>query len=214
MNVYKGRYSLIKKDLSNNDFEIFDFTSSIFDFISEKDNDSMTEVSLATIDSLTTVFNGAVELESYFNKKSVSKEEDLMSSISIGYQNKAGEAASLCVIWDDETLHKIASSANGGKVNLNDPTTNEVLHDMYYRLKDPSNGLADLLFNSSSNDTKVNDHNIRLIKASLNRHLDSTLYKRFTESFSSYREFRALYIAYKRNLAKMQKNKPQMLEKK
>lgn len=210
MNVNKGRYSLVKRSTLDGEKEIFDFSKEMLDFTEEEYQEGINSVSLATIDSLTTAFDGPIEFIGYLNKERIPQEE-FSSTITIDYKSQTGEEKSLCAVWQDDTLHKIASAANGGKVNLNDPTTNEVFHDMFYRLRNYENGFADSVFNSKSNDTKVNDHNVKLIRASMSGVLDTALYQRLAESFSNYREFRSLYVAYKRNIEQQEKKDPKKL---
>lgn len=210
MKTFKGRYNLIKEDIGDGTKEVFDFADRVMDFACLKDKEAA-DVSVATIDSLTTVFPDIHYLYSYLNKEIMLDRETEGFSSYVRYKSRStGCDAFLSTVWDDEVLHEIASNANGSKVNFENQTTKDVFSTMYNELRDSDSGFGSSLLNSSSNDTSINSHNRKLVGvASYGSDVgEFNFFSKMRNGFSSYREYRALYIAYCKYMKSLKKEVP------
>lgn len=214
MEIHKGRYKLISENLIDSSREVFDFSSDVKNFVSE-DEDVMS-VSAATIDAFTTVFPSSEYLGAYLNKKSSIDREEREKQYYICYPQKSTkEIARLNTVWDDPVLNEIASNAKGGRVNFNNPTTKETFNSMMNLAHNRSSKFGTSLLVSSNNDYRLNDYTKNLLKKFVfqTAAYESFLDLKIRETFSNYREYRALYLSYKRYLQNLEKNKGQSLSK-
>lgn len=216
MNYEKGRYKLISKNYEDNSEEIFDFSRQRAEFVELREKGVPT-VSLATIDSLTTVFSNVSELYSYLEKKlCFDREEDRRKCIVRYKSNSTGKDEELTPIFNDEILHEIAVHAKGSKVDFEDETTKEVFSTIMSELATPGSRLGVDLMMIGSKDTTINNHNKGYVRqfAFEGKGDDPYTLGKLKESFTSYREFRALYLTYVRYLKRFKKDNPLTLTRK
>lgn len=212
MELQKGRYQLISEEIRTGAKEVFDFSSSNLDFVSSEDS-VFSKVPVAAIDKLTSAFTSFEELNEY-SERNCSYDREWGSKCYIRYKsNTTKEDAFLTPIWNDECLYRIASCANGSRVDFTDSTTEEMFKDMYRELGDRNSGFASSILKSRSNDTSLNKHNKILVEIAPNNKNDPNFLREMQRAFSSYREFRALYIAYCQYNKKLGKEAPHVLRK-
>ncbi len=188
----KGRYSLI---LNSDDEEmVFDF--SVMDFMNKDQIEKNDLVFLATIDKMTTLFTGSLDLLSYLDKRRYDPSFDLVNT-KIRYRGSNGENIYLDTVYQDDTLAKISKCANGSYIDLNDATTRCVLADIYREISDSNSEFSKYLVASKSITTNINDYNKKIVSLA-HDNLTGEMFYYFLKSFMSYREFRALYLSYEK----------------
>lgn len=207
--VTKGRYSLYKNNPKNNEKEVFDFASDTLNFTSLSDA-KMDKVSLATIDSLTTCFFSHYDMINHLDKENIHDRDEMIESSTINYKsNSTGNIESLEVVYDDETLHTIAKHAKGGKVDFSCDVTNDTFREIYRELRYGDGNLLTTLFHPESRTYNVNAHNKEILKKIpfIDSKEDERQICLFRHNFSNYREYRALYLAYKKHKMQKEMNK-------
>lgn len=212
--MQKGRYKLICENLLDSSCEVFDFSNEIKDFVPVEED--VVPVSVATIDAFTSLFPSGEYLGAYLGKKSSIDREEKEKQYYISYPQKfTKESVRLNTVWDDPILNEIASHAKGGKVDFDNPTTKETFVNMIRLVYDKKVNFCSSLLVSSSNDFRLNDYTRNLLKkcAFQTSPHETLLDFKIKETFSNYREYRALYLSYKRYLQKLEKNKGQSLSK-
>lgn len=218
MNDFKGRYCLIAEDVFENTREYFDFSCDTMDFVQYEDA-SVPSVSIASIDSLTTLFESFYELDSYLSKNQyqyVSPEDRTPVKAYVSYKsNTTKEEAFLDAVWNDNALYEIAKHAKGSRVDFNNSTTMDTFSTIYNELTDCNSSFATELLSSNSNTFSLNNHNKKLVSlAHSGFYNGDNFFCKVLDSFSSYREFRALYLAYKKHKLYLENSKSSQLLKK
>lgn len=215
MKVFKGRYRLVAENVGEGTREFFDFSSDTKDFVQYKDA-LMPTVSLASIDSLTTLFDNFYSLDAYLSKSQHGNKEERPIKTCVTYKsNTTKEDAYLAAVWNDEILYEIASHVEGSRVDFNNDTTKNTFATIYNELIDRNSPFAEKLLSSSSNTFSLNIHNRKLVSLAHSGFYNiDNFYNKILDSFSSYREFRALYLAYKKYRLSLEKGKPLQLLKK
>ena len=198
-----ARYKLVQLEYIN----LFTVNKSYFDFDSPIfTGDKVENVSLATIDAETTRYRNQ---EEFFNETLGSKRG---SELVIAY-NQLGEKH-LNVVFDDEFLNYVANHTFGkqdGSIKINDAKIGEKMLTIFRYFKDKNSELFKQIeeMRFRDNDTyTINDHNyefVRDISSEFQKVCDGCyksyngqkVYNDFKKHFSSYKEFRALYLNYK-----------------
>ena len=195
MLVKSGIYSLVKE--SNGEKEIFDFYNS-HEFLPSEFVDK--NVSLSTIDALTTLFHHSAELE-YYTLKNM-KYGDRFAKTQIEYTNR-GKTKKLKTIWKDDFLNTIVMDTKGrfaGCINLNNVNAKLILHETFRKFE------RDLdfydAFLKSTAYKNINNHNSELIQEIhdvgwKNQNNERYYFDRFRKNFTNYKEFREIYLLYK-----------------
>lgn len=197
MKVQSGRYKLVVEDILDGSKEVFDFKDDTRNFVGE--NEVVDSVSVASIDALTASFPNLKYLYGYLNKENYKTREDFSKKSYISYNHLVTkEEAMLDTVWDDPVLAEIAEHTNGGKVDFTNETTKHVFDTLYSELISRESKFGTNLLVTSNNTHHVNDYNKSLLKKCVfeTSAYDSFLQRKIRGSFSSYREFRALYLSY------------------
>ena len=181
-----NEYYLIKKELTTDDIEYFDFEQ--MEFSSEKKKG----VYLATIDALTTIFTDKEEMENYFDIPI----QETANHYKIIYRSKnKNKDKELNVVWDDPILSGF-SKLTDGKVDYTGNTQYETLMEMLNELRDVKTGFGMRLSKSKKEEHKLSDHAKSVVIAASSDNSNSFTGD-FIKTFSSYKDCRALYLAYK-----------------
>ena len=195
-----GKYRLIQECKENGERVYFNFDAMQFYDYTEKENK---QVSLATIDCITTLYLSEQDFINYLRKSGYDVED---ATMFIAYKYK-GERK-LSPVFNDSVLNRVSKTTLGkedGRVDTEEPFVNELLYKMFRRLIVPNNGLferIDYKYRANSNTYGVSDHNLQFLD-----YLQDDVYngeakderfhfERFKKHFSSYKEFRALYLNY------------------
>ena len=210
----KGNYRLVQEDKEFGRKVYYNFVcegrGGFYDY-DVKDNK---QVSLAKIDSLTTQFKSEKDFLDHLKHTGFDSEE---ATMYITYNYK-GENR-LDPVFNSPTLQKIARSALGeknGKVNPNDRETAFIFQRMFKLCKDKHNSLLEQLedninygsiaFKSEIVDSRnyedktysINFHSYDFIKDmrdKMKNYKDEPYYyRKFVLAFTSYKEFRALFL--------------------
>ncbi|MBR1386672.1 MAG: hypothetical protein IJ568_07575 [Bacilli bacterium] len=185
----KGRYFLKRENIYKEEIEFFNFKTMDFE---DKRNEG---VMLSTIDSMTTLFSDGDELERYLSKDT--RKEHMYKYIIVYRNNKNEEERELNPVWDDMKLNAI-SKISDGKINYDNNIMIELAEEIFDEIKKPNSLLARKIVKAKKNDLKLDDYNKKLVGA-LASSKRSPFIGDLTEAFSSYKEFRALYLNYKEN---------------
>lgn len=185
----KGRYFFKRENIYNDDIEFFNFKTMDFE-------DARSEgVMLSTIDSMTTLFTDGDELERYLSKDS--NKEHMYKYMIVYRNNKNEEDKELKPVWDDMKLNAI-SKISDGKINYDNSIMIEIAYEIFNEIKNPNSLLARRIVKERKNDYKLDDYNKKLIGALASSKRSPSI-NDLTEAFSSYKEFRTLYLNYKDN---------------
>ncbi len=191
-----GTYYLIKEDLLDGSIEYFNFEE--MDFSLEKGKG----VSLPTIDAMTSLFSNGQELCNYLGKKDT-LERDYPFRFYIAYMPlKKENERHLDAVFDDVTLNAI-SKITDGKIDYSHGNVYDKFIEMITAIKDARTGLAMRLTHSKKDSTRLSDYNksiVGVLASSSSTHKEPSL-PELMETFSTYKEFRALYLAFKENNA-------------
>ena len=214
MKKFNGNYSLIMEDYFDSSKEFFDFDYK--DFVPFEENDNSFYTTLTKIDSFTTFFSGPYEICSYLNKDICCDKEQFRKNIYVQHISRStGKVNRLPAIWNDETLHEIAISVNGNSVNYDNAKTKETFDRMYEELTSGSSSFRDYVLRYVHDNPSINSYNCNLIREISNTNYDNSgIFKMLPESFSSYREFRSLYVIYNSYISTKEKKDDNSLEKK
>ena len=214
MKKFNGNYSLIMEDYFDSSKEFFDFDYK--DFVPFEENDNSFYTTLTKIDSFTTFFSGPYEICSYLNKDICCDKEQFRKNIYVQHISRStGKVNRLPVIWNDETLHEIAINVNGNSVNYDNLTTKEVFNRMYEELTSRDSSFRAYVLRYVHNNPSINSYNCNLIREMNNINLsNSKIFEKLPEAFSSYREFRSLYLIYNSYLNSKEKKNNGFLKKK
>ena len=204
----KGRYRLVQEYNETGERAYFNFGARQFYDQSEKGNQ---QVSLATIDSITTVFTSEKEFIYMLRNSGF---DPSISTLFISY-NLKGERK-LAPVFNDEMLKRVSDCTLGrqdGKVDVEKAFISDYLNNIFRVLIVPNNGLYKRIadkYAKGSNTYGVNKMNYYFI-GNLDHVFDGKVederfwFERFKHEFSDYKEFRALhlnYVAYQKQLAK------------
>ena len=211
-----GNYHLVLEDFSTRDRKYMDFQGK--QAFSPKEFSIRINVPLAAIDELTTHFINDTHLKmSLAHKDEMDGPKD---RVFITYQQN-GEKQLECV-YDDEVLAHIASQTIGAKkglLNLNDEVTRTQLYNIFQEVIKPGSTFLSEALTENTNTTFVNSHNSNLLRE-IRRHAsekqsqnDRTFRRVFAkeDAFGLYKEFRALYISYKKYIAKKKAERDRLL---
>ncbi len=201
----RGIYHLIDEDKDTKEREYLNFGSRKR-FLDLKDCDNP-NTSLSVIDSLTTLFLDEKDFRSYLKDDMETYRDRL---IYITYKNN-GEKKLACV-YNDKVLHDIAEKtlgSQGGSVNLSDNLTKSYLYSMFREIKDPNSTFVDEVLARTKPSYSINDHNKELISeirsdTAYTQNYENFQLTRFLRNFTSYKEFRALYLNYKEYKKRME----------
>lgn len=197
MDDFKGRYSLVSESLEDGSREVFDFSDGIKDFV-PVEYTGLSRVALSKIDGFTASFENFQELNDYLLKRRSIRREFPTSRCSIQYKsNSTGEDTELSPVWNDELLQQVACNSNGSKVNFGNETTKNAFNLMYTELMKRDGEFRKSVISSTYKTTSVNNYNKELIEQAASNPSDTVTLARIVKSFSSYREYRALYLGYK-----------------
>lgn len=213
MKKISENYSLIMEDFFDGSKEVFDFGCK--DFIPLSGDDCF-NATLANIDSITTSFTGPYDICSYLSKSAYFNKEEFGKNIYVQHISRStGKVNRLPAIWNDETLHEIAISVNGNSVNYDNAKTKETFDRMYEELTSGSSSFRDYVLRYVHDNPSINSYNCNLIREISNTNYDNSgIFKMLPESFSSYREFRSLYVIYNSYISTKEKKDDNSLEKK
>ena len=193
-----GIYQLIDEDRITKDREYMDFDGRR-KFKEEKDC-VQTRTSLAEIDSMTTLFHSERDFRNYL------KEEGLDASgrlIYIIYKHE-GEQRLAC-IYNDEVLREFSECTIGAQRGSIDTSKQNVilkLYEMYREITDPKSDFTETVLKRDKPSYMINEHNQELLREFHSCPPDTCDRERFQlhrffRGFSSYKEFRALYINHR-----------------
>lgn len=183
-------YYLMKIDKKTSKVEYFDF--DFMQFIPERKK----PVPLSTIDAMTTLFTDGQELDDYLNKND-ERDKNYNYDFKIVFKLRKKDANERIInpVWNDPTLSAI-SKISDGKVDFTYDKNLSILLTIIEMVKKAETGLARRIVGSKKDETCLNAENKKLIGA-----LANSSKMAFTgdlmEIFSSYTEFRALYLNYK-----------------
>lgn len=194
MRVSRGIYSLVSGDPNNG--EVFDFDKDVKNFIDPKDA-FMGSVNIANIDRLTTLFSSDREFVSYLSKEHYERDTTDISTFIRYKSPSTGKNAFLRPVWNDKTLHKIASAAKDSKVDFRDETTYTTLLLIYDEITDKYSSFCNYAVNSTERNLKMCDHSKKILNI-IHGKYNNDSFVNLVDSFESYREFRALYLSYKK----------------
>lgn len=211
-----GNYHLILEDNATRERKYMDFQGN--QAFSPKAFSIKINVPLSAIDELTTHFINETHL-----KMSLAHEDDMgkpKKRVFITYQ-QIGEKELECV-YDDDVLAHIASKTIGAKkglLNLNDPVTMQQLYAIFQEVIKPGSTFLSEALTDNTNTTFVNSHNANLLRdvrryaSNKQSENDRTFRRVFAKdnAFGLYKEFRALYISYKKYCAKKKAERDRLL---
>ena len=184
-----GKYYLIKNRINSDEIEFFDFEK--MDFM----DGPVKSVDLATIDALTSLFVDGQDLDNYLNKTN-NHERDYEFLYKIIYKTKKNEEfRELDAIWNDKNISAL-SKISDSKVDFKNNISKELIFTVFEEVMNPNSGLARQIIKAKKNDLKLNDYNKKLIGV-LASSKKVPFMDDFAEAFSSYKEYRTLYLNYK-----------------
>ncbi len=191
-----GIYYLIKEDMTDNTRYYFDFETM------EYSQDRVKGVQLSTIDAMTSLFSSPTELDQYLDREGyVDRETPFKYFISYRIRRKDDEKF-LTPVWDDTNISAI-SKITDGKVDYSNYLVYDLLFKLVEELKDVQNGFAMTMINSKNNDTKICDYNKVIVGAIAGLNNKNEIPSGIImEAFSSYKEFRSLYLGHKSQVNK------------
>ena len=193
----KGIYHLVTTDLGGNR-EYFNFVGRrrflCREFVTQSG------VKLAAIDALTCLFKDEKDFKATLNDGTLEYDKD----IKIVYKNK--EEKTLDPVYDNDELRTIANRAiekNGGSyIDEYDHTTRLALDRIFKEIQNRGSNFSYEVINSDKLNHQLNNHS----KDAVTEFHNNTAYTErnynyqfriFAGQFKSYKEFRALYLAYK-----------------
>jgi len=193
-----GIYQLIDEDRITKEREYMDFEGRKM-FKEEKDC-GQTRTSLAEIDSMTTLFNSESDFRSYLKEEGLNPSSRL---IYIIYRHE-GEQRLAC-IYNDEVLREFAESTIGSQRGSIDTSKRNVtlkLYEIYREIVDPNSSFTETVLKRDKPSYMINEHNQELLREFHSCPPDTYdrerfQLNRFFRGFSSYKEFRALYINHR-----------------
>jgi hypothetical protein len=193
----RGIYHLILENIKEGGREYLDFTGRRRFLPIEYT--TRYSVPLSEIDEFTTQYQNEQSMRKSLDHSDI----DPLYKAYITY-NYCGEKKLSC-LYNDSMLQHIASKTIGvkrGCINMADTDTKIVLFNIYKEISDRKSKLTEEILGKTKNSYSINVHNKELIAdIHVNQpHTERMLSYQFTQfvkAFTSYKEFRALYINYK-----------------
>ncbi len=186
-----GIYYLVKEDILDNTKYYFDFEEMNYSLEKGKG------VQLSTIDAMTSLFSNPTELDRYLDREEFVDREN-MFKYYISYRiRRKDEEKILTPIWQDQNISAL-SKITDGKVDYSNYLVYDLLIKLIDTIKETRNGFAMTMVNSKKGDIKICDYNKALIgMLASSRKKDEVSIGTIMDAFSSYKEFRSLYLGYK-----------------
>ncbi len=202
----KGRYQLIATG-PDNYREYFNFEGRKR-FV-PKEWVTFSNVKLACIDSLTCLFENEYDFKCALHD---GMEED-RDKLSIIY-NVNGERK-LYPVYNDEELKVVADRAiaktGGTTIDKDDITTRRIMNSIFREIQNKSSNFSYEAANSQIVNEQLNNHSKEVIDkfnydTAYTKRSYNAQFQLFMAAFESYKEFRALYLAYKSYYKRMNKH--------
>lgn len=198
-NNEEKKYYLMRKEVISGLTQYFDFERAKY---SNRKSKAMT---IATIDSLTTIFTDGNELDAHFDRET---DREFKYKIIVYKDNKNKH---LNVIWYDPTL-KALTTLKDGKVNFTGERQAKTMLNIISELKNPESNFRRKVLNTKRDEFKITYESKVILAAFIKKPNDENLNK-FIEAFSSYEDCRALYLAYKDHLLNKDKSSTYIYKK-
>ena len=182
-------YILKKVDTTTNEVEYFDFEKMLFTEGKPK------KVTLAAIDSLTTLFSSGQELVEYTEKRHLPRDEYGYIFTIEREDMKRKKIIEYPIVWDDSTLSAI-SKVSDGLVDYTNESNFTLLQNIIREVEDCSNGLAIRIVKCKEPGKKLSIDNKKLIGVLASSSMKPE-FGTILDAFRSHEQFRALYLCSK-----------------
>ena len=193
------KYYFIRENKVNHTIEYFDFESNRYT------NKKVLAVSLSTIDSMTSYFDNPEELDDYFERENNNNSQQYKYMII--HSDKSNKN-SLHPIWGDYRISSLSRVSNEN-VDFTHDLNCSLLLEILEKIKDSSNGLAKRIVKSSDEETELCVYNKTLVAVLASSDKIPSI-EVISQAFKPYKEFRALYLNYKKNIEKNTSFKDQL----